>query len=100
MVADRLHEGKEARRELALGANAGQDLGAARFGPGYELGYQPAPADPGVPRDEDRPAGAFSRRAQLLLEQRQLACAADQDWTEDALAHPFQLPSGVGTRAS
>jgi hypothetical protein len=44
--------------------------------------------DPGG-GDEDRPAGAFSRLAQLLLEQRQLACAADQDWTEDALAHPF-----------
>jgi hypothetical protein len=63
VVADRLHEGEEAGRQLTLGAGAGQDLGAARFGLGDQLGHQPALADPGVPGDEDRPAGALSRLA-------------------------------------
>ena len=63
VVADRLHEGEEAGRQLALGAGPGQEVGTAGRRFADELGHQPALADPGVPGDEDRPAGALSRLA-------------------------------------
>jgi len=91
VVADRLHEGQEAGRQLAFGAGAGQDLGAAGSRLADEFGHQPALADTGVAGDEDRPAGAFSRLLQQALELGALACAADQDWTEDAFGHRLFL---------
>ena len=89
MVADRLHEGEEADRQLGLGACPGEHLRAGGFRSRHELGRKPALADSGVAGEKDRPALSLSRAPKTILEQGQLGNAADQYWAEDAFDCQF-----------